>query len=333
MWRNREVLRFIAWLRAHNQGRPPASRAGFYGLDLYSLYRSAEAVVAYLGRVDPEQAQIAKRRYACFDHVADPQQYGYEAVSRLRPACADAAIRQLVELRRRGLEYLAKDGRELRDEQFFAERNAAVVLNAENYYRAMFGSRVSSWNLRDRHMHETLLALQNHLRAGGGRGRIVVWAHNSHLGDARATEMGARGELNLGHLVRESAGSRDCLLVGFTTYAGRVAAAHDWEGDVECMTVQPALEGSYEKAFHSSRLDRFFLPLAPLRPLRHEPLLERAIGVIYRPGTERQSHYFWADLPLQFDAIFHLDETAAVEPLDVDEALAAEDIGPGPLEG
>jgi erythromycin esterase-like protein len=177
-------------------------------------------------------------------------------------------------------------------------------------------------------MHETLLALQNHLQSGGGKGRIVVWAHNSHLGDARATEMGARGELNLGQLTRESVGPRDCLLVGFTTYTGHVAAAHDWDGDVERMSVRPALSESYEQAFHASHLDRFFLPMAPLRTLRQKPLLERAIGVIYRPQTERQSHYFWAALPAQFDAVFHLDETEAVEPLDVewvtDETAVAE---------
>lgn len=315
MWRNAEVRSFIETLRAVNAPRTQ-DRIGFYGLDLYSLYRSADAVVRYFEQVDPAQADIARRCYSALDHVRDPQQYGYECASAMRPSAHEEAVRQLVALRARGAEYQRMDGLSAAEAQFFAERNAAVVLHAETYYRRMFDSRANTWNLRDAHMCDTLLALAAHRRAGGGTGRIVVWAHNSHLGDARATEMGLRGEWSLGQLVREAA-PQEALLVGFTTYTGHVAAASRWDGEVERKAVRPALPGSYEHLFYSTRLDRFFLPLegeaaAPLR----EALLERAIGVLYLPQTERQSHYFQASLSSQFDAVFHLDETDAVEPLE-----------------
>ncbi|MES1954439.1 erythromycin esterase family protein [Salinisphaera hydrothermalis] len=317
MWRNREVYEFIIWLKSRNAVRPMDAGVGFYGLDLYSLYRSADAVIDYLEATDPEQAMIARRRYACLDHVRDPQQYGLEAVRNLRPSCREAVTRQLIEMRQRdgtaltGNLAMAND-----DERFHAERNATVVRNAEMYYRAMFGSRVSSWNLRDDHMADTLFALQAHLRSQGRRGRIVVWAHNSHLGDARATSMGRAGEWNLGQRVRERVGPENALLVGFTTYTGYVSAAHDWGEHVERMRVRPALEDSIEHLFYCTRLDRFCIPLTgPAAPDLQAPMLERAIGVIYRPETERASHYFDASLSRQFDLVFHLDETEAVEPL------------------
>jgi erythromycin esterase-like protein len=204
------------------------------------------------------------------------------------------------------------------DDQFFAERNAALVVNAETYYRAMFGRRLNTWNLRDAHMGDTLFALAEHRMRRGGSGRVVIWAHNSHVGDARATESRARGEWNLGQLVREHVGESDALLVGFTTYTGYVSAASEWGGEVEHKWVRPALTGSYEHMFHDSHLDRFFLSLRePGVERLHESMLERAIGVLYVPHTERASHYFDASLAAQFDAVFHLDETMAVEPLDV----------------
>jgi erythromycin esterase-like protein len=213
--------------------------------------------------------------------------------------------------------YQAQGGPAAGDAYFQAERNAHVVASAEAYYRAMFGSRASSWNLRDTHMMETLLALHRHLRAQGRRGRIVAWAHNSHLGDARATDMSLAGEHNVGQLVRQWAGPANTLLVGFTTYTGTVTAAFEWGGEPERRAVKSALPDSYEDFFYRTRLDRFYLPLigAPAEPLRG-PMLERAIGVLYRPDTEYQSHYFQARLAPQFDAVFHIDESEAVEPLD-----------------
>ena len=324
MWCNEEVLRFIKTLRALNDARKPTAHAGFFGLDMYSLYRSAQAVVDYLAGVDEEQAAIAKRQYAAMDHVRDPQRYGYEAVHGLRPDCRRAVRERLMALWKRAPEYLDKDGRDAADAFFFAERNAQVVASAETYYRAMFGSRAESWNVRDEHMVHTLFALQGHLRAMGGTGKIVVWAHNSHLGDARATEMSQRGEWNVGQLVRQQAGSDATLCVGFTTATGTVTAAYEWNGEPECRQVRMALADSYEHLFHSTRLDRFYLPMqGTAARVLSAPMLERAIGVLYRPETEYESHYFVASLPAQFDAVFHLDETSAVQPMDTVAAQAA----------
>lgn len=317
MWRNTEVLAFIEWLRHRNAEQATGSLVGFYGLDMYSLYRSSEAVIDYLEHVDEEQAVIARRQYAALDHVRDPQRYGYEAVLGLRPDCRIAVCERLVDLMHKSSVYQDKDGHDAADAYFQAERNAHVVASAEAYYRAMFGSRASSWNLRDTHMVQTLFALHRHLRAQGRPGRIVVWAHNSHLGDARATDMSLAGEHNVGQLIRQGAGLAQALLVGFTTYTGTVTAAHEWGGEPERRAVKPARSDSYEDFFYRSRLDRFYLSVAgtPVEPLR-EPMLERAIGVLYRPDTEYQSHYFQARLAEQFDAVFHIDESEAVEPID-----------------
>lgn len=322
MWRNEAVLDFVEWLRGHNAARPgEEGRVGYYGLDLYSLHASIRAVVGYLDKVDPEAARRARSRYSCFDHVGeDAQAYGYAANFGVGKSCEDEVVAQLVELQRRASEYANRDGRVAADEFFQAEQNARLARNSEEYYRSMFRGRVSSWNLRDRHMVETLAALVEHLdRGGGGPTRVVVWAHNSHLGDARATEMGDQGEWNVGQLARERYG-RDVVSVGFTTYDGAVTAASDWDGPAERKAVRPALPGSYEALFHDVGPPRFWLDLrdpAVAGPLR-APRLERAIGVIYRPDTERQSHYFQARLADQFDAVLHLDRTAAVRPLDRD---------------
>jgi erythromycin esterase-like protein len=320
MWRNADVLDFLGWLRAHNDALSDHTpRLGFYGLDLYSLRGSMAEVLAYLDKVDPEAAQRARYRYACFDHHGeDPQAYGYAASFDLSSSCEDEVITQLVELRRRAAEYATRDGRVAADDYFYAEQNARLVKNAEAYYRSMFQGCVSSWNLRDRHMAETLDALVAHLGAQAPHPKVVVWAHNSHLGDARATQMGDEGELNLGQLVRQRYG-RAAVLVGFTTYHGTVTAASMWGGPAERKRVRPALPDSYEALFHDLGLPRCLLLLgadgdAP-QALR-QSRLERAIGVIYLPETERVSHYFYARLAEQFDAVLHYDETRAVEPLE-----------------
>ncbi len=320
MWRNQDVRDFIAWLHDHNAGHPERSQVGFYGMDLYSLYRSAEAVVEYLKGVDPEQAQAAQRLYVGLDHVRDAQDYGYEAAFGLRPSCRDDAAAMLTDLVRNKQNYLSLDGKAAQEEQFFAERNAYVVLNAEHYYRAMFGGRTNTWNLRDGHMVNTLAALRKHLQAAGRPGRIVVWAHNSHLGDARATQMGERGEWNVGQLLREQFGAENTLLVGFTTFTGHVTAARDWDAPAERRWVRPGREDSCERLLHDAGMDRMFLPLnAALADPLAAPLLERAIGVVYRPETELASHYFTTSLSAQFDALFHIDETTAVEPFEITE--------------
>ncbi|AIO67712.1 erythromycin esterase family protein [Burkholderia oklahomensis] len=315
MWRNRPMREFVGWLRDHNATLPRETRVGVYGLDLYSLYRSADAVIRYLDDVDPDQAELARRRYAALDHVREPSAYGHAVATGARPAATADAVTQLLQLRSSEAAYLAQDGIDALDAQFFAERNAQVVVNAETYYRAMFGPRANTWNLRDSHMRDTLFALRRYRARRGGTGRAVVWAHNSHVGDARATAMHLRGEWTLGQLVRQSLGER-ALSIGFTAYTGRVSAASRWDGDVEQKWMRPALHDSYEHLFHTTGLDRFFLPLRETvaQPLG-EALLERAIGVIYLPETERDSHYFMSSITGQFDALFHLDETSPLEPL------------------
>lgn len=320
IWRNADVLDFVGWLRTHNDAlQPDETKVGFYGLDLYSMYGSISAVLSYLDKVDPEAAKRARFRYSCLEHFGeDTQAYGYAASFGLTQPCEDEVLSQLVDLQRRGSEYTRGDGTS-EDEHFYAEQNARLVKNAEVYYRTMFGSRVSSWNLRDSHMAETLEALLNHLDRKGKRSKVVVWAHNSHLGDARATDMGQMGEHNIGQLVRERHGG-DAVLVGFSTYSGTVTAADNWDEPGKVMQVRPGLTGSYEELFHQTELPRFMLfpgrgELA--QDGLRDPRLQRAIGVIYRPQTERLSHYFTTTLPNQFDAMIHIDETRAVEPLDL----------------
>ena len=317
MWRNADALDFIGWLRTYNDDLPAsAPKVGFYGLDLYSLHASMAAVLDYLERIDPDAAQRARTRYACFDHFGkDEQAYGYATGLGLADSCEKEVVNQLVEMHRRAAEYARRDGRIAADEYFYASQNARLVLNAERYYRSMFRGRATSWNLRDRHMVETLESLRNFL---GAEAKVVVWAHNSHLGDARATGMGQSGELNVGQLVRELH-KRDAVLVGFTTHHGTVTAASNWDGPAERKRVRPALGNSYEALFHEIEFPRFLLCLHEGEPVTrglHEPLLERAIGVIYLPETERVSHYFPARLSAQFDAVVHFDETRAVEPLE-----------------
>jgi len=320
MWRNADVLDFVGWLREHNDQQVFEDRkCGFYGLDLYSLHASIEAVLAYLDKLDPEAAKRARHYYSCFEHFGkDITTYGYAAGFRMTPSCEDAVVKNLVEIRRNAMEYLQRDGQVAADAYFCAEQNALVVRNAEEYYRNMFRREVSSWNLRDTHMMESLLRLAIHLSNQRPPAKIIVWAHNSHLGDARATQMGERGELNLGQLVREHFG-KETVSIGFTTYDGTVTAASDWDGPAERKNVRPAHSESYEALFHNVDVPNFFLNLRKdvdvAAPLRNERL-ERAIGVIYRPDTELISHYFHARLPDQFDAILHYDHTRAVEPLE-----------------
>jgi erythromycin esterase-like protein/predicted phosphoribosyltransferase len=329
MWRNADVLDFVGWLRTHNDTQPVDSRAGFYGLDLYSLRASMQAVLAYLDKVDPDAARRARRRYGCFDQFGEEmQEYGYAATAGFHPSCEREVVTQLLELHRQRLEYASRDGRVAADEFFFAEQNARLVRNAEEYYRTMFKGRADSWNLRDRHMVDTLQELVRYLERTRPGARIVVWAHNSHLGDARATEMGQGGELNVGQLLREEYGAK-AVLVGFTTYTGTVTAASEWDGPAHRKHVRAALAGSYERLFHEAQIPRFLLPLRTdleLASVLSAPRLERAIGVLYLPERERASHYFHARLSEQFDFVVHIDETRAVEPLEHDALWEAGEV-------
>jgi erythromycin esterase-like protein len=322
MWRNADVVEFVAWLHEHNlRVATPEAHVGFFGLDLYSLHTSMRAVIEYLDRTDPMAARAARIAYSCFDHFGpDTEDYAWATARRGETSCEEAVTRQLVALRERGVEWRHQHGANERaaDDFFSAEQNARLAANAERYYRTMFHGRVASWNLRDTHMAETLQDLLAHLRKKGRAPKVVVWAHNSHVGDARATELGEQGEHNLGQLAREAYGDA-VRLIGFSTYSGTVMAASDWGGDAELKQVRPALPGSYEEVFHAAGVARFFLPMnghGKVRDVLAERRLERAIGVIYRPDTERMSHYFEANLADQFDAVIHFDETQAVQPLE-----------------
>jgi erythromycin esterase-like protein len=317
MWRNTDVDAFIGWLRERNARVPGDRRAGFYGLDIYSLSDSIDAVLAYLDKTDPEAAKVARQRYGCLTPwQQDPAVYGRAVLSRGYKACEPAVVAALGDLLARRLDYAARD-----DERFFdAVQNAQLITSAERYYRIMYYGGAESWNLRDTHMFETL---QHILDARGRGAKAVVWAHNSHIGDARHTEMGAvREELNVGQLARERFGG-DAALIGFGTHAGTVAAASDWDGDMEVKRVRPSHRDSYERVMHESGTPRFLLD-----PSRHEALrrrlarsrLERFIGVIYRPDTELLSHYAEASLPDQFDAYVWFDESSAVTPLGPEHA-------------
>jgi len=325
MWRNIVVRDFVDWLHVHNRQRRETGgrQTGFYGLDLYSLHRSIREVIAYLEKVDPVAAARARDRYACFDHTSadDGQAYGFAAAFGAGLSCERQAIDQLIEMQRNALDYARRDGLLAEDEAFYAQQNAQTVRNAEAYYRAMFGGRVTSWNLRDQHMAQTLHALTAHLdrHRDSEPARIVVWAHNSHVGDARATEVGTDGQLTLGQLVRERYGE-DSRLIGFTTYSGTVTAASEWGGVAERKPVRPALNGSIEELFHETGRPGFLVSAA-ISGAVSEPLdavrLARAIGVIYQPATERQSHYYHVRPGEQFDAIIHIDRTRALEPLEM----------------
>ncbi len=314
MWRNKDVHDFTAWLRTHNAPLPAASRVGFYGLDLYNMNASIAAVLAYLDRIDPEAATLARSRYACLTPWSrEPSAYGRASLSRGYALCEQPVTRILIDLLQKELQYARNDGERFLD----AAQNARLVADAERYYRVMYYGAAESWNLRDSHMFE---ALENILAQQGPAAKAVVWAHNSHIGDARATDMGAeRGELNLGQLCRERHG-RDAVLIGFGTHTGTVAAASEWDAPMEVKRVRPSRPDSYEAMCHEVGHERFLLDLregkqdAARGVLKHARL-ERYIGVIYRPETERWSHYSSATLPDQYDAFLWFDETSAVTPL------------------
>ncbi|MDQ0142314.1 erythromycin esterase family protein [Cupriavidus necator] len=333
MWRNLEVARFIRWLRAHNAAHPPARRAGFFGLDIYSLGASMAAVLAYLEGVDPLAAQAARERYACLEPWRrDPARYGRAVLHGTHADCEDAVVQQLQALLDKRLAYARAGHEDFLD----AAQNARLVASAERYYRVMYHGSDDSWNLRDTHMFETLSHL---LQAHGPDSRAVVWAHNSHIGDASQTEMGtSHGQLNIGQLCREAFGDT-AALVGFSTYDGTVAAATSWDGPMEIKQVKPARPDSYEHLFHAAALAQGWIDLrdaggavqADLRATLMPARQERFIGVIYRPETELQSHYARAVLPRQFDLLAWFDRGNAVPALHAMPAPGAPETWPSGL--
>jgi erythromycin esterase-like protein len=319
IWRNADVLDFIRWLRTYNHASASAQQVGFYGLDLYSRHASMECVLRYLDATDPDAAHRARLRYACFDQFGDdPQAYGYAAGLGLRPAYEKEAISQLLHLQHCSLRYTCIGGLSGLAHFFEPEQDEHILQDAEEHYRAMFRGSVGSWNLRDQHMAATFSALAEDLELRQPPAKMIVWAHNSHIGDARATQMGDAGECNLGQLIRQRYGAQ-CRSIGFTTYSGTVTAASGWGSPAERKEVQPARLDSYEALFHQTGIPAFSLNLEPGSPVAEglrDPLLERAIGVVYLPANELTSHYFRARLSEQFDAIVHFDRSRAVEPLE-----------------
>ena len=324
MWRNREVRQFVDWLREHNAREADAQRIAFHGLDLYSMYTSIRAVLEYLERVDPKSAQVARTRYACLTPwQSDPAVYGQAMLTGEYRSCEHEVSLMLRDLLKKHRTYAEHDGERFLD----AVQNARLVTDAERYYRTMYYGSRSSWNLRDRHMFDTLGDL---LTFHGRSSKAIVWAHNSHVGDSAATEMSARDEYNIGHLCRQQF-DRACYAIGFGTHRGTVAAASNWDEPMQIKSVRPSLADSYERLCHDSAVPRFMLPLRPLASSLAElrqPRLERAIGVIYRPETELQSHYFEAVLPSQFDEYIWFDETAAVHAIRTEELTGTPDTYP-----
>lgn len=323
MWRNTTIPPFLTWLRNHNDTiQNPSHKLGFYGLDLYNMNASMQAVIEYLEKVDPKAAERVIAYYSCFDHMnVDPQAYGYLAEAGLKQNCIDEVISVLYELQQKAFEYVYQVNNKdfARDAFFSAVQNARLIKNAENYYRSLFRKNGDSWNIRDRHMAEIVGILLQHLEQQHNHpAKLVIWAHNSHVGDARATEMSDKGELNLGQLIREQ--HSDTYNIGFSTYEGYVTAADHWGGAAEHKKINPGIPGSYEDLFHRVKHENFMLDLMHHEELAYKlqiPRLQRAIGVIYRPETERMSHYFFTHLARQFNSMIHFDKTQALQPLDV----------------
>ena len=326
MWRNSQFLAFADWLRAHNEKLPPGARASFSGLDVYSLGESIHAVLNYLEKVDPEAARLARHRYGCLTPwQEEPAEYGRAVLHRAMEPCEDEVVVQLNDMLAHRLDYIREDG----EAWFDAAQNARIVKAAEQYYRIMYRGSVESWNLRDRHMFDTLSSL---LEARGPDARAVVWAHNSHIGNAAATSMGWHGEFNIGELCRKAYGD-SAVAIGFGTDRGTVAAATDWGGPMEIKNVLPARSDSYEYAFRKTGISRSLTEWrsagrGDLAEALREPMLERAIGVVYRPETEFLSHYFEAVLAEQFDAVVWFEETRAVTPLAAARPHGAPDTYP-----
>jgi protein-L-isoaspartate(D-aspartate) O-methyltransferase len=326
MWRNQEVRNFVDWLRARNADVEADKRVAFHGLDLYSLFNSIRSVLNYLDDVDPRTARVARQRYGCLTPwQSDPATYGHAALTRNYQTCEREVVSMLTDLMQKRRAYAEHDGERFLD----AVQNARLIANAERYYRIMYYGSRASWNLRDSHMFETLQTLLNF---HGPESKVIVWAHNSHVGDSNATEMATRGEYNIGHLCRQEFGNA-AYSIGFGTDHGTVAAASDWDGPMEVKVVRPSVPESYERLCHEAGAPRFLLHLR--NPILTElaegllkPRLERAIGVIYRPETELQSHYFQALLSHQFDEYIWFDETSAVAPLKTEEIEGLPDTYP-----
>ncbi len=313
MWQNVPVTSFVEWLKSYNAQIPEAQRIHFYGLDLYSLYKSIDTIITHLEKIDTAAAAQARHNYACLEQFRqDPTLYGYSVFKPLK-SCQEQVMAELNEMGKKAW-HLIKEKKLTENESFYLLQNARVVKNAEAYYRTLFFEEVNNWNLRDAHMMETVMEITRYYTTNKLHPKIIIWAHNSHIGNAAATQMASHGEFNIGQLVKEQF-NKKAYSVGFTTYNGTVSAASDWHMPVERKIIRDALPKSYEHLFHQVGISPFLLLLSD-KNIVPSQLLERAIGVVYAPHTERQSHYFYASLAQQFDAVIHYDTTSAVEPLE-----------------
>lgn len=313
MWANWELAAFTEWLRRHNGNLAPDERCGFYGLDVYSLWDSLRAVIRYLDRVDGTAAEAARRAFRCFEpYGEDAQEYASSLLSFPSSSCKDEAV-ALLSAMRSGVEAASPADREA---AFVADQNALVVKNAEEYYRTMVRADSLSWNVRDRHMTGTLERL---LQFHGPESRGIVWEHNTHVGDARATDMAAVGMVNVGQLAREVFGRDSALLVGFGTFCGTVIAADAWDSPMQRMELPDARGGSWEAIHHlASGEDKLtLLPREGLASLWREPRGHRAVGVVYDPAREYRGNYVPTILPERYDAFISLERTHALHPLHV----------------
>jgi erythromycin esterase len=317
MWANREVVSFAEWLRAHNDALPADRQAGFFGLDVYSLWESMEAVVEYLERIDPGAARAARRANGCFDPYHDDAQDYARATALVPTSCEDEVVSMLHTLRAKAPAY-REDGR---DAYFNAEQNALVAQDAELYYRTMVRGGPTSWNVRDHHMVDTLDRLMRH---HGNRAKAIVWEHNTHVGDARFTDMRRAGLVNVGQLVREGHGERaterdGVMLVGFGTHRGTVIAGEEWGAPMQRIRVPEARPGSWEDLLHRAGADDKLLLFDSDQDVGVDPLgapiEHRAIGVVYDPRNERWGNYVPSVMPRRYDAFLYIDETHALDPL------------------
>jgi erythromycin esterase len=316
MWANWEVAALAEWMRGFNRGRAADDKVGFYGLDVYSLWQSLEAIMGYLERTDPQALEVARRAYACFEPYQEDVHAYAEATAFVPTSCEDEVTDLLGEIRARATGY-AED----HEARFSAEQNARAVVGAERYYRTMIRGSSESWNERDRHMMGTLESL---LEQHGDQSKAIVWEHNTHIGDARATDMASAGMVNTGQLARERYGEHDTVLVGFGSHRGSVVAGAFWGAPMERLPMPPARQGSWEDVFHEAGGRDLLLLTDRLSDQARERRGHRAIGVVYDPARERYGNYVPTDLPRRYDAFIFLDETEALHPLHV----VPEEVGP-----
>lgn len=317
MWGNQEIARLADWMRTHNESAPLENHVGFFGLDVYSFFESADTVLKLLKKISPSAAKVARIRYSCLDPFQKDERAYAKSLIHFPEGCANEVSKNLQSVLKLRLELMKNQENSL----FNIEQNARVVANAERYYRAMMHADEDSWNIRDRHMMDTLEHLLDH---HGKEAKGIVWAHNTHIGDYRATDMKEQGQVNIGGLAREKWGKEKVALVGFGTYRGTVTASTAWDGKTKSMPVPPGIPGSYEAAFHevaeSLKKPTFYISVRGKLPAK-DPLIEvrghRAIGVVYHPERERFGNYVPTSLANRYDAFLFIDETSALKALDL----------------